>query len=212
MVVVLAQVAEDQSAGAGVEDFADEVAGDFVGEVAHAAHDALFDAPGVGADFEHFEVVVGFEQQQVGALEVNADGLGHVAEVGGDGHFEALGAEGETDGVGGVVGDGEAIDVDVADGETGAGLEEFEDGLEFAPRDGGRGEAAAVDGDPEFLGDGGEAGDVVGMLVGDEDGGEGFGVDVDGGEALEGFLAAEAGVDEDAGAVGRDEGGVAVGG
>jgi hypothetical protein len=31
---------------------------------------------------------------------------------------------------------------------------------------------------------------VVGMLVGDEDGIEGFGIDVDGGEALKGFLAA----------------------
>ena len=141
---------------------------------------------------------------------MNADGFGHVAEVGGDGHFEALGAEGEAHGVGCIVGDGEAIDADVADDEAGAGLEEFEDGLEFSPGDGRGGEAAAVDGDAEFLGDGGEAGDVVGMLVGDEDGGERFGVDVDGGEAFEGFLAGEAGVDEDAGAVCGDEGGVAV--
>lgn len=108
--------------------------------------------------------------------------------------------------------DGEAVDVNVADDEARAGLEELEDGLKFAPGDGGRGEAAAVNGDAEFFRDGGKAGDVIGMLVGDEDGGEGFRVDVDGGEALEGFLAGEASVDEDASAIGRDESRITVGG
>ncbi len=210
MVVVFAEVAEDEGAGPGVEDFADEGAGYFVGEVTVAAHDSLFDGPGVGADFEHFEVVVGFEEQEVGALEVDSDGVGHVAEVGGDRHFDAFGAERKADGVGGVVGDGEAVDVDIADAKAGAGLEEFEDGLEFTPGDGGGGEAAAIDGDAKFLRDGGEAADVVGMLVGNNDGRERFGGDVDGGEALEGFFAAQAGVDEDAGAFGSDQSRIAI--
>ena len=137
---------------------------------------------------------------------MDADGIGEIAEVGGDGDFDALGAEGEAYGVGCIVGDGEAVDVDIADDEAGAGLEEFEDGLELAPGDGGGGEAAAVDGDAELLRDGGEAGDVVGMLVSNNDGGQRFGVDVDGGQALEGFLAAQTGVDEDAGSLGGDEG------
>jgi hypothetical protein len=143
---------------------------------------------------------------------VDADGVGHVAKVGGDGDLDALGAQGEADGVDGVVGDGKAIDVDVAYAEAGAGLEELEFGLELAPGDGGGGEAAAVDRDAEFFRDGGEAGDVVGMLVGDQDGGEGFGIDVDGGQALEGFLTAETSVDEDAGPPGGDQSRVAVGG
>ena len=163
-------MAKDEGAGAGVEDFADEVAGHFVREVAHAAHDALFYRPRVGADFQHFQIVVGFEQEHVGALQVDADGIGEVAEVGGDGDFDALGAEGETYGVGCIVGDGEAIDVDIADGEAGSGLEEFQDGLELAPGDGGGGEAAAVDRDAELFRDGGEAGDMVGMLVRNNDG------------------------------------------
>lgn len=45
--------------------------------------------------------------------------------------------------------------------------------------------------------------------MGDEDGVEGFGIDIDGGEALEGFLAAESGVDQEAGAAGGDEGRIA---
>jgi hypothetical protein len=50
---------------------------------------------------------------------------------------------------------------------------------------------------------------VVGVLVGDEDGVETGGVFADGGEAGKGLLAAEAGIDEDAGVLGADKGGVA---
>ena len=49
---------------------------------------------------------------------MNFDELGHVAEIGADGDFYALGAEGQTDGIGGIVGDGEGVDVDIADGEV----------------------------------------------------------------------------------------------
>ena len=201
-----AEVAQDEGAGAGIQDFADEVAGYFVREVAHAAHDALFHGPGVGADLQHFQVVVGFQQEHVRALQVDANGVGEVAEVGGDGDFDAFGAEGEAYGVGCIVGGGEAVDVDIADDEAGAGLEEFENGLELAPGDGGGGEAAAVDGDAELFRDGGEAGDVVGMLVRNNDGGQRFGVDVDSGQALESFFAAQTGVDEDACSLSGDQG------
>jgi hypothetical protein len=106
------------------------------------------------------------------------------------------------------VGDGEAVDVDIADGEGGAGLEEFELGDEFAPGDRGCGEARAIDGNAKLLRDGGEAGDVVGMFVRYKDSVEGFGIDSNGGQALKSFFAAETCVDEDAGSRGGDEGGI----
>ena len=209
MVVVGAQVAEDEGSGGGVERIADVVAGDVVRQVAVASHDALLDGPGVGADLEHFDVVVGLEQEEIGSAEVIADGLGEVAEVGGDADAEAFGAEAEADGVGGVVGDGERGDGDVADGEGLAGLEGFEVRGEVAPGDAGRGEAGQVDGDAKEAGEGDEAADVVGVFVGDEDGVEGGGVFADGGEAVEDFAAAQAGVDEQAGAAGGEKGRVA---
>ena len=209
MVVVGAEVAEDEGDGGGVERFADVVAGDVVGQMAVAAHDALLDGPGVRADFEHFEVVIGLEQEEVGAAEMIANGFGEVAEVGGDADAEAFGAEAEADGVGGVVGDGEGGDGDVADGEGLAGLEGFELRGEVAPGDAGRGEAGQVDGDAEEASESDEAADVVGVFVGDEDGVERGGVFADGGEAVEDFAAAKAGVDEQAGAAGGEEGRVA---
>jgi hypothetical protein len=153
--------------------------------------------------------VIGFEQQDVGAAEMKTDGVGDVAEVGGDRNLDPFGAERIADGVGGVVRDGEAGDVDIADGEAGAGLKEFELRSELAPIDGGRGEAREIDGDAEFFGDGLETVGVIVMLVRDEDGGELFGRDTRGGEAFEGLLAGEASIDEEAGSLGGNESGVA---
>ena len=110
---------------------------------------------------------------------------------------------------GGVVGDGEAVDFDVADGEGCASLEAFDDGVAGAPVESGGGAFGEVDGLFEGAGDGDEAEDVVGVLVGDDDGVEFGDVLADGCEAGGGFLAGESGVDEDAGGIGADEGAVA---
>ncbi len=67
------------------------------------------------------------------------------------------------------------------------------------------------DGDVEAAGEDGEAGDVVDVLVGDEDGVEGRGVFSGDGHAAEELAAGEAGVDEDSGAGGGDDGAVAFG-
>ena len=60
---------------------------------------------------------------------------------------------------------------------------------------GGRGHE---DGQAKLFGHDVQAGDVVGVLVGDEDGGERLGRDALGGEAAAGFAAGEAAVDEHA--------------
>jgi len=107
------------------------------------------------------------------------------------------------------VGDGKALDVDIADGKRGACLEGFELGGEAVPIDGLGGEVRDVNGDVQLAGDANEPGDVIGMLMRDEDGLERFRVFFDIGEAAEGLAAAEPGINEDTGLAGRDEGGIA---
>lgn len=209
MVIVFGEVAQHEGGDGGIEVIADELGNDVVRKVAAAAHHALFHAPGVGAHFEHVEIVIRFEQQAVGATQMEMNGFRHVAEVGGDADFHALGADGEAHGVDGVVGDGEALDVDIADGEGGARLEGFELGGVAVPIDGLGGEVRDVNGNVQLAGDADEPCDVIGMLMRDEDGLERFRVFFDIGEAAEGLAAAEPGINEDTGLAGRDEGGIA---
>ena len=129
-VVGLGEVAEDDVGGAAVVVLGEELGGGVVGEMADAGEDTLLDGPGVGAVAEHLEIVVGFEQEDVDGFEGGLDVGRDVAEVGGDGHADGLGAgvEDEAAGVGGVVGDGEGCDVEIADGEVGAGAEVLDGG------------------------------------------------------------------------------------
>jgi hypothetical protein len=50
---------------------------------------------------------------------------------------------------------------------------------------------------------------MIGMLVGDQDRGEGFGIVAGGVETLEGLFAGQAGIDENAGPLGGNERGIA---
>ena len=112
-------------------------------------------------------------------------------------------------GIGGVVRDGEAGHVDIADGELGAGLKQFEFRRVLAPGDRRSGQPRDVHRDVELAGDGRHRpADVIGVLMGDQDRGERFGVDAGGLEAFEGFLAAESGVDQETGPLGRHQCGV----
>ena len=67
------------------------------------------------------------------------------------------------------------------------------------------------DGDAEAAGEDGEAGDVVDVLVGDEDGGELGGIFAGERHAAEEFAAGEAGIHQDAGAAAGYHGAVAFG-
>src|SRR6266851_1761908 len=86
--------------------------------MAGAAKDALLDHPGVRSHFQHVEVVIGFKDQAVRAAKMYFCKRRHVAEIRDDGELRAVGAKGERDGVGSVVGDGESVHVNVADGEV----------------------------------------------------------------------------------------------
>ena len=106
----------------------------------------------------------------------NLTDSGNVAEIGGDGDLDAAGVEAEAHRIDGIVGDAEALHLDIAHHETGAGLKAFQARLRFAPIHGRRGELADINGDSQPAGDAREAGNVVGMLVGDQYRVERFGV------------------------------------
>jgi hypothetical protein len=212
VVIFLGKMREDEVARAGVEAFGvGEIFADgVIGKMTGAAENALLDDPGIGADFEHVEVVIGFEDQAISIAKMDFDEFGHVAEVGDDGQFCAVGAEGESDRVCGVVRNGEGVDVDVADGEALAGVNGFKTVESLAERvrknalhrvQGGLGNVERGFPESEHLG---ETVAVVGVLVGDEDAVEVVDGLLDGGEAGQSFTFAESRVNEEAGARGLE--------
>jgi len=217
-VVLLGDVREDEMLGLRVKDLGigEKVTDDGIGKMPGAAHHALLDVPGIRADLKHVEIVIGFEDEEVGVAEMVFHQLGKIAEVGDDGDFHAPGAEGEADGIGGIVGNRKGGDFDVADFEFNAGANVF-DALgslrgrvgkhffDFAVR-----RLGEIGGAIPIAGELREAVAMVGVLVGDENG-----VDVLGTRAAERFkaanelLAAETGVDEESGAARFEQRGIA---
>ncbi len=142
-----------------------------------------------------------------------ADGIGKIAKVSGDRNLDAFGAKRKAHGIGGVVRDREAGDVDIADGEAGAGLKQFELRRSIAPvvvpGDGRRGHAGNVNGNAQLAREHLQPGDVIGMLMRDQDRGERVRVVSGGVEAYERFLGGESGVNEETGPLGGNEGAIA---
>ena len=211
-VAFAAQVTEVNMDEVGRHDFLRGGGGVVVGKMAVAAGDALFEAPGAAGFLQHFQVVIGFEEQDIGGANALEDGFGGVAEVRQNTDFSGGGVQEEADGVGGVVRDVKGVHVDVADIETGAGFEDaafkFRAALVF---DGVFGGAVAVNGDFKFVGKAGETVDVVGVLVGDQNSVEFFRNAADGGEAFGDLAVAEAGVNEQAGVIGLQISAIAAG-
>src|SRR5713226_3872636 len=130
------------------------------------------------------------------------DERGQVAEIGDQSKLGAVGAEGEGHRVGGVVGNGESVDVDVANREALSGMNGFNTVEALAQRSrknathrihGGLGDVERRLPKAEHLR---EAVAVVSVLVGDKDAVEVGDALLDGGEPGESFALAEAGVDE----------------
>ena len=127
IVVFLRNVGEDEIARNGVETVgvAEIFAYGMIRKMAGAAENALLDDPGIRADLEHVQIVIGFEDQTIGAAQMHFDQFGHVAQVGDDGHFRAIRTECEADRVGGVMGNREGVDLNIADGEALASVNGF---------------------------------------------------------------------------------------
>ncbi len=159
--------------------------------------------------------MIRFQDQAVGAAKMDFDQLGHVAEIGNDGHLRAIRTEREPDGVRRIMGNRESVHVDIADGEMLARLDTF-DALEpLAKRfredalhciHGRFGDVERRFPDAQHLR---QAVAVVGVLVGDQDAVNALDSSFDGREARQRFALAESGVHEEAGALGLEQSNVA---
>ena len=207
IVVFLGNVREDKIARAGIETLGigEEFADSVIRKMPGAGEHALLDDPGIWADFEHVEIVIGLQDEAIGLAEMDFDELGHVAKIGADGNLGAISAEGEAEGIGGIVRDSEGVDDDIANGKTLPGVDGFDAAEAFA--EGFREDAAKLlhgglgDVERRFpeAEDLREAVTMVGMLVSNEHGVEAVEVAFDGRESGEGFALAKAGVNKDAG-------------
>ena len=212
-VALAAQVAEVQVAQIGGDDLCEGIGGGFVGEVAVPSQDALFEAPRpAGAVLQHLDVVVGFQYQGVGGADPFEHQAGGVAQVRQEPEVAGAGAQEKADRVLRVVRHAEGFDVDVPHLEAGAGGKEMagQAGLKLV-FDGVQRGAVAVNGNVEFLAQGRQALDVVGVFVGDENPRELFRRPADGGESLADLAQAESGVNEQAGFCSSHVGAIAAG-
>lgn len=208
---------EDKKTSAGIEAFriSEILADNVVGEMAGARHDALFDVPGVGADFEHFEIVIRFQNEAIALAEVVLDELGQVAEIGHNGELRAIRAESIADWIGGIVRDRERRDFDFTDGEAFARANVLhaidslsgvagERANDFAVRQ--LGQVGSRLPMPEELR---EAASMIRVFVRDEDAVEAFRLDTQGAQAAQSLLATEAGVNQEARMLGFEQSGIA---
>ena len=180
--------------------------------MAVTAGDALLETPRTRRILKHFEIVIGFEDENVGGADAFQDAFRRMAKIREEADVAGGRAQEKPDGVRGVVRNVERLDEDIADFKALAGFKEpaFEAVLELE-LGGFAGEAVAVDGDVELLAKGGKTVDVVGMLVGDEDAGETLGSAANERQTLAKLAQAEPGIDEDAGFFGFQIGAIAAG-
>lgn len=212
VVAVFAEVAEDDLVQAGMGEVMGEFRSLFVGEVAVAPADALLGGPGAfGVGLKERGVVIGLHEQGVDAAEAVADEVGDEADVAEESEAGFVVVDDITDGIDGVMGNGKAFDDEVAKLKGGAGLHEFPGGAAFG--EGGEehflGEGGAEEGDVVGAAEDFEAVGVVAVFVGEEDAVEIADAEADHGEALDDAAGAEAGIEEEAGVPGAENGAVA---
>ena len=127
IIIFLRDMAEHQVARAAIktigigEIFADRV----IGKMPSAGENALLNNPRIRTHLQHFQIVIGFENQAVGIAQVNFYQFRKIAEVRDDGHFDAGGAKSEADRIGSVMRNRERVYVYIADSEMSAGMNRF---------------------------------------------------------------------------------------
>lgn len=169
-----------------------------------SSEDTLFEAPGPARTIlEQLHVVVGFQHKNMRRANPFQDELRCVAEVGQKSDVRSAGAQHESHGILGVVRNGKCLHGNVPDIERAARGEEpeIEMEIELIPNGISRG-AIAVDRELKFLGEDGEAANMIAVFVRDEDAVEGFGRASDGLEAFSDLTRTEPGVDEQPGLAG----------
>ncbi len=128
IVVLFRKVREDQMARLAIEYFGigQKFTYHGVREMAGATHHPLLDVPGIRSHLEHVQIVIRFENQNIGFAQIVFHELGHVAQVGNDGHFGAARAKCVAYWIGSIVRNSERIDFDIADLEALACLDVFD--------------------------------------------------------------------------------------
>ena len=131
LIAVAAEVGAENVAQAVMKNALYKISGALVGKMAVLAENALLEAGRpVGVIPQHFQIVIGLEQQNLGVPQAVGGEPGDVAEVGEPANLRGGGVLHEADGVDGVVRHGKGLDAEVANFTAVAGLEQLE--LEFA--------------------------------------------------------------------------------
>ena len=74
-----------------------------VGQVPAPAHDPLLQGPGIGAGFEHLNIVVGFQDDAVTPLQSLQHEVGDIPQIQGDPDLNAVLLNDEAERIGGIV-------------------------------------------------------------------------------------------------------------
>ena len=84
---------------------------------------ALLDDPGIRANLEHVEVVIGFEDEAVGFAQMHFHVIGHITQVRANSDLGAVSPKRESHRIDSIVGNTKRIDFDIANGKGLAGLD-----------------------------------------------------------------------------------------
>lgn len=171
-----AEVAQVEMAQVGRHNLLGGIGGAFIGEMAVPAQDALLEAPGtMRAILKHFDVMIGFQQQDVRAAHPFKHQFRGMAEVRQHSNVTGPRLYQESYGIVGVMRHRKSLHDQVAEFEAVARREKpaNEFGLELALERVLR-RAIAINGDLELLGQSDQPLDVVVMLVRDQHTGQVF--------------------------------------
>lgn len=196
-----------------------------VRQMAVSSENSLLQRPRAARVLKHFDVVIRFEHEHVCGANAFGYELGHVAEVGNEADVCRRRAQKKSNRVLCVVRNRKCFDEQIVEFKTVAGLEqspfEFRDKIFGGffqaieervartvpaffqcPRDGCLRFSIAKNWDFKFLGESEQTGNVVGVLMRDENAGKIFWRAANGREALADLARRKAGVNQDAGIFG----------
>src|ERR1035438_3090469 len=134
------------------------------------------------------------------------DGIRQVAKICNYTDLDSVRAKAESHRIDGIVWDGKTVHLDVADGERGSCLKAIELGRVFAPGKRGSCQTRDVNGRVELPSQRNQAAHMIGVLMGDQDGIHAVALLINSGKTREKIALTQAGVHQDTGTLGSDEG------
>ena len=217
IIILLGEMRENNVARPRVEHFriCKKFADHCIRKMSGAAHHSLLDVPWIRTGLEHFEIVIRFENQAIGFAQVMLHKFGKIAEIRDDGDFHAVGAKRVADGIRGVMRNRERRNFNVADREDVARADLFHarqffcGALRKSPANFAKRRFRQKRGRMPFVADLRKAAGMVGVLVRNQDAVEPFRLDVGRFHPAKEFFAVDAGVHQEAGALGFEQRGVA---